>query len=285
MKSGEHRHDNEHFVAGEIFFGNEECSDPADLHQRSSSRAQNRQRIPPLPLRDREQTDVEQRDVNEESERMILAGRKQNRREKAPRKTENGDHDCTEPHREQKRDRGDQRHQQKRWEKTEECEVIIRAAGKRYGVEHKYPGGAKRLRSDRVFLAFEQHAANEKAQADNEADRNAQFRWNEVVLEGILHEKSHAEEKRQTADPREKFCAHELLPIDRRSDRNRGLPFFCVDECLGNWRRLRFFGRFPNRSGCSDGQRWWYRWRRRYGRSRFRERSALPQRAQVVFNG
>src|SRR5213079_2045082 len=142
LKSREHRHDNEHFVAGEIFFGNEECSDPADLHQRSSSRTQNRQRIPLLPLRDREQTDVEQRDVNDESQRMILAGRKQNRGEKAPRKTENGDHDCTQPHREQKRDRGDQRHQQKRWEKTEECEVIIRAAGKRYGVEHKYPGGA-----------------------------------------------------------------------------------------------------------------------------------------------
>src|SRR5207248_3917623 len=98
-------------------------------------------------------------------------------------------------------------------------------------------------------------------------------------------QKSHAEEKRETADPREKFCAHELLPIDRRSDRNRGLPCFCVDEFLGNWRRLRFFGRFPNRSGCSDGQRWWYRWRSRYGRSRFRERSALPQGAQVVFNG
>src|SRR5205823_7386632 len=88
LKSREYCHDNEHFVAGEIFFGNEECSDPADLHQRSSSRAQNRQRIPPLPLRDREQTDVEQRDVNEESERMILAGRKQNRRKKAARKTE-----------------------------------------------------------------------------------------------------------------------------------------------------------------------------------------------------
>src|SRR5262249_58334044 len=35
-------------------------------------------------------------------------------------------------------------------------------------------------------------------------------------LERIFHEKCDAEKKREPADPREQFRAHELLPIDRR---------------------------------------------------------------------
>ena len=73
LKSGEHGHDNKDFVSGEIFFGNKERRDPGELHQRSSNRAQDGEHIPALSLPDSEQTDVEQRDVHEKSERMILA--------------------------------------------------------------------------------------------------------------------------------------------------------------------------------------------------------------------
>ena len=72
LKSGKHRHHNKDLIVGEIFFGNKEGRDPGKLHQGSSNRAQSRERTPALPLRDRKETDVEQRDVSEKSERMIL---------------------------------------------------------------------------------------------------------------------------------------------------------------------------------------------------------------------
>jgi hypothetical protein len=59
LKPNKHRHENENSVAGEIFLGNKERPDPGELHQRCSNRAEDRERIPTLPLREREQTDVE----------------------------------------------------------------------------------------------------------------------------------------------------------------------------------------------------------------------------------
>ena len=72
LKPNKHRHEDKDFVAGEIFLRNKERADPGELHQRCSNRAQDRQRIPALPLRQREQTDIEQRDVTEKSERIVL---------------------------------------------------------------------------------------------------------------------------------------------------------------------------------------------------------------------
>ena len=59
-------------LPAKYFSGTKNASDPGELHQRRSNRAQDRQRIPALPLRQREQTDIEQRDVTEKSERIVL---------------------------------------------------------------------------------------------------------------------------------------------------------------------------------------------------------------------
>ena len=91
--------------------------------------------------------------------------------------------------------------------------MIIRSTGKRHGIEHKDSSRAERLRSDRVFLPFEEQTADEKTGANEESNRNPQLRWDEIMLKRIFHEKRHAEEKRQPADPREQFRAHKLLPI------------------------------------------------------------------------
>ena len=72
LKPNKHRHKDQDSVTGEIFLRNKERADPGELHQRRSNRAQDRQRIPALPLRQREQTDIEQRDVTEKSERIVL---------------------------------------------------------------------------------------------------------------------------------------------------------------------------------------------------------------------
>ncbi len=152
LKSGKYRHDNQHFVSSEIFFGNKERPDPGELHQCSSHGAESRKHIPALSLRKREQTDIEQRDVDEKSERVILTGRKQHRREKTTRDAEHSDDDRIQPDGEQERDGRDQRHQQKGWNETEEREVVIGSTRKRHGVEHKNSSRAERLRSDGVFF-------------------------------------------------------------------------------------------------------------------------------------
>src|SRR3954463_7029477 len=59
LKSNKHHHKNEDFIAGEIFLRNKERADPGELHQRRSNRAKDRQRIPALSLRQREETDIE----------------------------------------------------------------------------------------------------------------------------------------------------------------------------------------------------------------------------------
>src|ERR1043166_3440066 len=83
-------------------------------------------------------------------------------------------------------------------------------------VEHQDASRAECLRSDGVFFPFQKQTANNETGTDDEPDRNPQLGWNQIVLERIFHEKCDAEEEREPADPREQFCAHELLPIDRR---------------------------------------------------------------------
>src|SRR5882724_1305587 len=72
LKPNKHSDEDEDSVSGEIFLRNKERADPGKLHQRSSNRAQDWQRIPALSLRQRKQTDIEQRDVTEKSERIVL---------------------------------------------------------------------------------------------------------------------------------------------------------------------------------------------------------------------
>ena len=65
------------------------------------------------------------------------------------------------------------------------------------------------------------------------------------MLERVLHEKRHAEEQRQPADPCEQFCTHKLLPVDGRQRR------------LWRWQlgrgRLRRRRRWPR---CRSSQDW-----------------------------
>src|SRR4029077_7283108 len=146
--------------------------------------------------------------------------------------------DGVQPNGKQKRDRCDQRHQQKRWNETEEREVIVSSTCKGDGVEHQDAGRAKRLRSDSVFFPFQKQTANNKTGADDEADCNPQLWRDQVVLERIFHEKCDAEKKREPADPREQFGAHELLPIDRRLGWFGDLRRARFEELLCDWRRL-----------------------------------------------
>src|SRR5437588_1362366 len=97
LESGEHRHENKDLVPGEIFFRNKEGRHPTDLHEDSSNRAENWKRIPAFPFRNRQQTNVEERDVNEKAEGMILSGGKQYRREKTAGNSEHRDDDRVQP--------------------------------------------------------------------------------------------------------------------------------------------------------------------------------------------
>src|SRR5206468_6075884 len=97
--------------------------------------------------------------------------------------------------------------------------------------------------------------ADEKADADCESNGNPQLRWDEIVLERIFHEERHAEEKREAADPREQFRAHELLPVNRRSGRSCDSRNSCFDEFFWNWRRHRFF-LWHGCSRCCNRKSW-----------------------------
>src|SRR5258708_35140093 len=94
--------------------------------------------------------------------------------------------------------------------------MIVSATCKGDGVEHQDAGRAKRLRSDSVFFSLQKQTARNKTGADDEPDGNPQLRRDQVVLERVFDEKRDAQEKREPANPREQFRAHELLPVDRR---------------------------------------------------------------------
>src|SRR5262249_7471182 len=118
------------------------------------------------------------------------------------------------------------------------CEVIVSPTRKGDGVEHQDASGAECLRSDSVFFSFQKQTANDKTGADDEPDRNPQLRWNQVVFERVFHEKRDAQEKGESADPREELRAHELLPVDRRFGWFGELRRFRDEELLWNWRWL-----------------------------------------------
>src|SRR6516165_6882509 len=166
LKPNKHRHEDEDPVTGKIFLGNKERTDPGELRQRSSNRAQDRQRTPALPLCEREKSDIEERDVTEKSERIILVRRKQNRREKSTGNPEHSNDNRVQPHGKQERGCCDQRHQQKGWNQTKEREVIVSSTRKGDGVEHQDAGRAECLRGDSVFFPFQKQTANNKTRAD-----------------------------------------------------------------------------------------------------------------------
>src|SRR6184192_2185102 len=97
--------------------------------------------------------------------------------------------------------------------------MVKRPAGESDSVENEDSGRTKRLRRDHVLLPLQCKAASNQRQTDHETDCHAHFRRDKIVLERVLHEKRHAEEQRQPADPCEQFCTHKLLPVDGRQRR------------------------------------------------------------------
>src|SRR5207237_4417703 len=134
--------------------------------------AKDRKRAPFFAARDGQQTDIEQRDVTEQSQRMVLSGRQKNWCEKAASDSENRDHERIHSHCEEKRRCRDERHQRKRWDQSEERKVVERSACEGNGIENKNAGRTQGLRGDDVFLAVQRHATNEHRDAGKKSQRN-----------------------------------------------------------------------------------------------------------------
>src|SRR4051812_1722600 len=89
------------------------------------------------------------------------------------------------------------------------------------GVEDEHACGAKALAGDAVVLARSEPARRDERATDQRADDDAHGWRDQVVLEGILHEKDNTEEKDEAADPGEELHPKEAFPIDWRSSRTR----------------------------------------------------------------
>ena len=153
-----------------------------------------------------------------------------------------------------------------------------------------------------IFLRH-RHAADEQAKTGEKTDGDAQFGWNEIVVERVLDEKGDAEEQSESAEPGETFDPHELFPIDfwrglvlrfrwsrkrwRRFGKNRprhwrngrrcdGRRSFRLNHCLGN--ENRFWWRDRSRR-----DRFWLRCRHGFHRLCHFAFSGLPQAVQLRF--
>ena len=148
---------------------------------------------------------VEQSDITKEGERIVLTGGEKNRSQETARHSENGHKHGVQPNRQYKSGRRDQGHEQKSRDQSENRKMIVGATGKSDGIENQNAGGTKSLRRDRVLFPFEGESAGEKSKADHEPDGHPDFRWDEVMLKGILHKERHPEEEGKPADPGEKL--------------------------------------------------------------------------------
>ena len=136
--------------------------------------------------------------------------------------------------------------------------MVNRATGERNCVENHNARGAKRVSGNRIFLAAQDHAADDKADSDEETERNADFGRDEIVLERILHEIGHGEEQRESADPGEQFRPHELLPVQT------ALELFKAER--GLTQRNRWYKRRDHGSGLGRHRGGWQNRSRRWDR-------------------
>ena len=246
VEAEQHGERDEDFVTFKILFALEKFARPADLHERRAECGERGEEMPAAVERDDNQTDVEDGDVAEEAEWIVLAGRKQNRRQEAPQHSEDGHDEGVEPRGEQECRGRDERHEQERGNRPEKIKMINRAASERDGIQHDDARGTKRLRERGEVFARHHHSAHEQSDAGEKTDGDAQFRWNEVVVERVFDEERDAEEQRESTDPRKTFHAHELFPVDGR------LGFWRWNGCRPwrSWRRV-------NRRRRGGGQRRW----------------------------
>src|SRR5205085_4142421 len=165
------------------------------------------------------------------------------RGEKSAEQTEHDDHLRVHADREEERRRGDDRHRSERGNEGDQMVEDVRR--KNISVENQNTGRAKTLPRDAIAPCCGKPAGDDEADPQYRPDRDAHSGRDEIVLEGIFHEKHDPEEKNEAANPGEKFDAEERFPIDWRAWRRR------------MFRRWPFEGRDPRR-----GRRW-NRWRQR----------------------
>ena len=143
------------------------------MHEHRADSAQDRKGAPFFTPSNGQQTDIEQRNVAEQSKRIVLSGGQKDRCEKAAGDSENRDHERIHSHCEEKRRCRDERHQRKRWDQSEERKVVERSAREGNGIENENAGRTQGLRGDDVFLSFQRHATNDQRDAGKKSDRNA----------------------------------------------------------------------------------------------------------------
>ena len=124
VEAQQHGKRDTNLVAFKIFFGLEKFVRPSDLHDGRAERGQGGEEKPAAVQRNNDQPGVEDGDVTEESKRIVLAGREQQRGEEAAQHAEDGDDEGVEPHGDKERGRRDEHHQQESRHRAEELEVI-----------------------------------------------------------------------------------------------------------------------------------------------------------------
>src|ERR1044071_2212153 len=110
--------------------------------------------------------------------------------------------------------------------------MIENVGGKNIAIQNKNTSCAKALAGGAIASSRGEPAGHDEAKTDGGADHHPHSGSDEVVLEGVLHEKHDPEEKNKAADPREEFDSKKCFPIDR-------------GPSGGRW-RWRFHWRLPN---------------------------------------
>ena len=176
---------------------------PGEFDEDRAGRREQNEIIPALAQGDGGDADIEDGDVAEERGRIIDPGRKQDGREKSAEQTE--DHDDLRVHADSEEKRRG-RHDRHGSERGDECDQMIENVGrKNIPVENQDAGRAEALAGDAVAPGRRQPAGHDEGEPDDRADHHPHGRSDQVVLEGILHEKNDPEEKNEAADPGEKL--------------------------------------------------------------------------------
>ena len=226
----------------------EKLEGPAEFDEHRAGRREQNEIIPALAQGDGGDANIQDRDVAEERGRIIDPGRKQNGREKSAEQTE--DHDDLGVHADSQEKRR-ARHDRHGSERGNEFDQVVENVGrKNISVENQDAGRAEALAGDAVAPGRRQPAGHDEGEPDDRAYHHPHGRSDEIVLEGVLHEKNDPEEKDEAADPREKFDPKKCFPIDRGPRRAR-------------WRWRLYRRRLANRL---PGQRRFWNWRPRWQR-------------------
>lgn len=195
--------------------GGEELIGPRDLQEHGAGGGERDEVRPAAMEGDGEQADIEESDVGEKADGVVLSGGNDERREEAAEETEDRDDLRVKANGEEERDGGDERHQGKRGERGEEREAIDDVRRERDGVEADDAGGAENVGGDAIFFASDAQACDDERGGESEADRDADARRDEIVLEGVFDEERDREEGGEAAEPGEEFGADEVFEIER----------------------------------------------------------------------